>query len=128
MQDNDVCLQEDLHNWCRRALTAQGCGSDIFFGPQWILSDQLITHIANLAHHHKITSVQTLTDQTSWNAALKYSEEILSIIRMHFPPPSSSSQPVLAECSAPNSEAHTTAPCHCKKCGLLSHIGEFECQ
>jgi hypothetical protein len=69
---------------------------------------------------------QTLTDQTSWNAALKYGEEILSIVQTHFPPPSSSSRPVLTDSSAPNSEAHTTAPCHCKKCGSPFHIGEFE--
>jgi hypothetical protein len=91
MQDNNVRLREHLRNWHKTALIGQGHGSDMFFGPQQILSDQLITRIADLAHHHKITLVQTLADQTSWDAALKYGEEILSIVRTHFPPPSSSS-------------------------------------
>jgi hypothetical protein len=51
MQDNDVCLWEHLRNWRKTALVGQGHGSDMFFGPQRILSDQLITRIANLAHH-----------------------------------------------------------------------------
>jgi hypothetical protein len=57
MQDNDIHLQEHLCNWRKTALIGQGHGSDMFFGPQQILSDQLITRIADLAHHHKITLV-----------------------------------------------------------------------
>jgi hypothetical protein len=43
MQDNDIRLQEHLCNWHKTALVGQGHGSDMFFGPQRILSDQLIT-------------------------------------------------------------------------------------
>jgi hypothetical protein len=86
MEDRDHRLHDDLIRWRRDQQMKEGFGADIFFGPQRILSDQVLDRIVDLAHHSKIISIETLGEQTLWKGTLKYGKEILALIRAHAPP------------------------------------------
>jgi hypothetical protein len=117
MGSRDSDLRQALQNWRLKELKKNGWGGDHFFGSNRILPMSILNRVVDLAHECRLTSVQSLVEQTSWREANKYGEEILELVRIHAPPPithtptpsfPSQSSPVLGNVS--NSNMQTTTP------------------
>ena len=58
-----------------------------FFGPQLLLSDDILNWIVHLAHYKKLLDIQALHDQTDWQHTEKYSSAIIEMVKSCAPPP-----------------------------------------
>ncbi|KAF8158138.1 hypothetical protein B0H34DRAFT_443129 [Crassisporium funariophilum] len=80
------------------------------------MSDQVITRIVGCAHYHKISTVDNLLKETDWTRerVSEYGEDILLLIRQHFPPPASG-----VDVGTGTSRKH--APVKCSACQEFGH-------
>lgn len=134
MKPCDFELRQSLNDWRRKQLEAE-FGSDDFFGPQRILSDQIRDRIVDLAHCNKITSTQVLQEQTDWSHATKYSTAIFDIIQQYALPPASPfvSTPLrtnilqgLGEAhNSPTPQRQNTTAKSCGACHQSGHTGKL---
>ena len=136
MGSRDTDLRQALQKWRLDELKKNGWGGDHFFGPNRILPMSILV---DLAHECKLTSVQSLAEQTSWREANKYGEEILALVRTHAPPPmivhppiiptpsfpsQSGLEPVLGNVSNSNMQTPNKGRKTCSKCQSPYHIGQ----
>ncbi|KAF8223531.1 hypothetical protein L208DRAFT_1067242, partial [Tricholoma matsutake] len=74
-------LCNELDDWREKQMVEEGLGLDNFFGPQLLLSDDILDWIVDLHHHSKVHNVQSLIDQTGWHYASRYGTQILKIVK-----------------------------------------------
>jgi hypothetical protein len=86
MDAKDYALRNDLNVWRQKMLVDLGI-NDPFFGPALILPDPILTQIIDLSHHSKLSDVSALRDLTDWCYADEYGENVLVLVRNHYPPP-----------------------------------------
>lgn len=143
MDGRHRALREELVTWRHKQLIDEEIDDD-FFGPDLILTDDMLTRIIDLAHHSKLLDVHMLKSQTSWVYAQDYGEAVLSLAHKHFPPASlqqpsrtspvpmvivatvstSTTQPLLAPTTAATVSTASTKPrkqTQCSRCKALSH-------
>lgn len=117
LRDND--LQRLLSDWRTQQLKAEGLEDDTIFGPAVILPNSLLKRIVDLAHHFKITSIETLHEHTRWRYAYKYGDAVLNIILTQRNSLASSTS---SETLVP---ATTSSTRKCHGCGNVGHICEY---
>jgi hypothetical protein len=103
MNVHDVKLKAVLKAWRTQQMEIE-FSSDDFFGPQLLLSDEIMNRIVSLACKKKLTDIQSLNEQTDWRHASKYGSAIIEMVKSCAPPPPSPplpSVPLLS--SAPSS-------------------------
>ncbi|OBZ77631.1 ATP-dependent DNA helicase RecQ [Grifola frondosa] len=129
MNDADLRLKKSLKAWREKQMEEEELDGDDFFGPQYLLSDRLLTRIVDLAHFSKLSTVQILQEQTDWCHASKYGPRILELVRLHIPAPvlpspfTSAPLPPIASGSASSTPPSVTkASRKCGKCGAHDHI------
>jgi hypothetical protein len=139
----DFKLKDRLKKWRTQQMECEFPG-DNFFGPQLLLSDEILNQIVHLAHYRKLPDVQALHKQTDWRHAEKYGSVIIKMVKScaPLPPPppppllptASSSSPCLALQGVSNSHLqisqHTSSLApkksrHCAMCGAEGHIGTY---
>ena len=141
MNSSDFKLRDGLDNWRTSQMETEFPGDD-FFGPQYIMSDDILNRIVDLAHHGKLLDISSLLEQTDWKHAVKYGFEILELVNMIHTPPlpplapvlslapsTSSSRPALQDILNPLSQINRSnpqpgarKPRHCTACGAENHI------
>ncbi|KIL64921.1 hypothetical protein M378DRAFT_42222, partial [Amanita muscaria Koide BX008] len=84
-KENDLC--EALKKWRDDQVKIEGLETNIYFGKQLILPDDILKRIVDLAHHFKLPNTQALHAQTGWCYASKYGSHILQYVHLHFPAP-----------------------------------------
>ena len=72
---------------------------DNFFGPQYLMSDNILNRIVDLARHNKLTDIASLFEQTDWRHASKYGTQILELVNISKPPPPPPPPPPLSSLS-----------------------------
>ncbi|KAF8836716.1 hypothetical protein BDN67DRAFT_910607, partial [Paxillus ammoniavirescens] len=78
---SDYNLHKALQDWWENktaAIFSWAALSDL--KPSLLMTNALLDHIINCAHHHKIHTIQDLQKETSWTDSEKYGEEVLAII------------------------------------------------
>ena len=138
----ELALRQDLHQW-RETVAPSLYGDYDLYGPDLLLHFKIIQRIVDLAHAHKLDNIQDLEIQTRWCFAHKYGEDIMCIVRRHFPkqiPPSPFvSTPLISRSrenqfpptvSLPHPPSPTTvlaprkprAPPTCSVCRVMGHL------
>lgn len=138
----DFKLHDELNDWREKQMVEEGLGLDDFFGPQLLLSDDILDRIVDLHHHSKVHDVQSLIDQTGWHYASRYGTQILEIVKSCtrlVPPRPSVALPVLHDVAVELNGAAVSGDVllgsssqtsdkvtgrQCKACGATTHIGE----
>jgi hypothetical protein len=82
-------------------------------GPGLIMPNAILKRIVDCAHAMKINSKEDLQLETQWSRANIYSEEILTLIKIHHAPP----EPVPASTSCTEPAGRTK----CSRCGQKGH-------
>jgi hypothetical protein len=131
----DMALREALHRF-RKERTNEVLGPFSFrkHGAGAIMSDDVLSRIADCAHFHKIQTTADLLRETRWHRAAEDGAKVLVLISQHLPippPPQPSisfTTPLRAGIISNN--ASPTSPStpknrRCSKCHLLGHIGGF---
>ncbi|KAM6504003.1 hypothetical protein JOM56_000946, partial [Amanita muscaria] len=75
----DFRLKKGLDNWRTLQMESEFPGND-FFGPQYIMSDDILNRIVDLARHKKLFDVPSLFEQTDWRGAGKYGPAIMQLV------------------------------------------------
>ena len=65
MKAHNFKLKDGLKAWRTEQMEWEFSGDD-FFGPQLLLSDEILNQIISLAHKNKLTDIQSLHEQTDW--------------------------------------------------------------
>lgn len=65
MTAHDFNLRKGLNNWHTLQMECEFPGND-FFGLQYIMSDDILNRIVDLACHKKLSDVPSLLEQTNW--------------------------------------------------------------
>ena len=123
-------------------MVKEGLGLYDFFGPQLLLSDDILDWTVNRHHHSKVHDVQSLIDQTGWCYTSRYGTQIIEIVKnctRPVQPRPSVAQPVLYNVAVElnraavsgdvllGSSSHTSDKVtgrQCKACRTTTHIGE----
>jgi hypothetical protein len=145
MNVHDIKLKAALKAWRTQQMEIEFSGDD-FFGPQLLLSDEILNRIVGLARNNKLTDIQSLNEQTDWRHTSKYGSAIIEMVKNcaspppppPLPPPSSApsssfSRPTLQGVSnllpqvtqhAPLAGQVPKKPCRssCAACGKEGHI------
>lgn len=137
MDSMDFKLKDGLKKWRTQQMEREFPG-DHFFGPQLLLSDEILSWIVHLAHYRKLPDIQALHDQTDWQHAEKYRSAIIEMVKSCAPPPPPPPTPLPSSSSAlqgvPNSllqisQNTSSLPLkrsqHCAVCGAEGHIGMY---
>ncbi|PPQ76589.1 hypothetical protein CVT26_012794 [Gymnopilus dilepis] len=127
MGSHDGALSKALDVLRAELLDREGLGGDVIFGPQLILSDEILDRIVQLGHKQKLPDVDALADQTSWRYTRQYGQDVLSVVHSFYPPPTSTlpDPPINNDIHlSSNSDAsrRIRAPAKCTACGNLGHI------
>jgi hypothetical protein len=86
MKAHDFKLKDGLKAWRTEQMEQEFSGDD-FFGPQLLLSDEILNRIVDLAHKNKLTDIQSLHEQTDWRHSSKYGAVIIEMVKSCAPPP-----------------------------------------
>ncbi|KAG1862650.1 P-loop containing nucleoside triphosphate hydrolase protein [Suillus subluteus] len=79
-------LCEALEDWREEKMAEKyGHSHLIDIGPSIIMSDSILDHLVNCAHHEKIKTIEDLRKETHWPATAKYGPEVLTIIHRIIP-------------------------------------------
>ncbi|KAH9031299.1 hypothetical protein EDB84DRAFT_1246291, partial [Lactarius hengduanensis] len=129
-----------LQDWRRNQLLST-VGDDDMFGPQLIMTDDVLDRLVVLAHFQQVLDLASIHAQVSWRYTDRWGAEILEIIEKHFPPINAgSSRPALQPVenmpgpsavqgsSALQSTPRSNGPKpprarRCSACGSNTHIG-----
>ncbi|KAH9068263.1 hypothetical protein EDB83DRAFT_2222775 [Lactarius deliciosus] len=142
----DRKLKESLRDWRTRELQNLGVtAGNNMFGSQFIMMDEVLERIVDLAHYEQINDLATLQSQVSWRNCDHWGPEILIIVKAHAPPVAAPTRETLhpAENLPGPSTGHwpSTAPgsvrttpsgskpraksrYRCGSCGSTTHIGK----
>ncbi|KAF5381621.1 hypothetical protein D9615_005404 [Tricholomella constricta] len=132
MKPHDHGLKDALDAWRTKQLATDFEGDD-FFGPQMILSDDLLDRIVDLAHYCKIPDVEALLHQTSWRYASKYGPAIQELVFKYQPEPPLAPTPALIPPTTESASQAVPVTCSplslptkkarlCSACGSFTHI------
>ncbi|KAI9437122.1 P-loop containing nucleoside triphosphate hydrolase protein [Lactarius psammicola] len=143
----DHKLKESLCDWRHRQLQTLGVTTgDDMFGPQLIMTDEVLECIVDLAHFGQVDDLETLQSQVSWRYCDRWGPQIFDIIKTHAPPVATSSRESLQPAenlpgpstglqpSAPSggvgampsgSKPRTRSRYRCGSCGSTTHIGKL---
>ncbi|KAH9032209.1 hypothetical protein EDB84DRAFT_1270764, partial [Lactarius hengduanensis] len=115
------------------------------FGSQFIMTDEVLERIVDLAHYEQIDDLATLQSQVSWRNCDRWGPDILVIVKAHAPPVATPSRATLrpAENLPGPSTGHQPSPTpgsvgavasgskpraksryRCGSCGSTTHIGK----
>ncbi|KAH9010896.1 P-loop containing nucleoside triphosphate hydrolase protein [Lactarius pseudohatsudake] len=138
--DADTRLKTALQDWRRNQLLST-VGDDDMFGPQLIMTDNVLDRLVVLAHFQQVPDLASIHAQVSWRYTDRWGAEILDIIEKHFPLINAgSSRPALkpvenmpGPSTVQGSSAVQSTPCsngpklprvrQCSACGSNTHIG-----
>jgi hypothetical protein len=140
MTDVDDRLKAALQEW-----RSDQIGDDEMFGPQLIMTDDVLDRLVGLAHSGRVSDLASIHTQVSWRHIDIWGADILDIIKKYFPDvddvvEAESPRPVLqASENLPGpsswpSDTPSTAPSgsrvpkpmrrrRCSACGSDGHIG-----
>lgn len=93
MESRERDLRQALCHWREMKMIEEDLDGDDFFGPQIIMANKILDRIVDLAHHLKLTTIDSLTQQTNWCYSLDYGPEVIQIINTHLPPPPAAHPP-----------------------------------
>jgi hypothetical protein len=133
-------FQHDLFAW-RESKARELFGDINFFTPNVFLHMDILLRIVDLAHAHRLCSVDDLKNQTSWCFADEYGGDIISFVSKYFPATAHhpradatpfTSMPLHSRVGATNSTVPYTgstvptpakprAPPRCSDCGVVGH-------
>ena len=82
MGSYDFKLKDGLDNWCTVQMETEFPG-DEFFGPQYLMSGDILNRIVDLARYKKLADVASLLGQTDWRHAGKYGPQILELVNIY---------------------------------------------
>ncbi|KAH9011524.1 hypothetical protein EDB83DRAFT_2530245 [Lactarius deliciosus] len=83
----DRKLKESLRDWRTRELRDLGVAAgNNMFGSQFIMTDEVLERIVDLAHHEQIDDLATLQSQVNWRNCDRWGPDILIIVKAHAPP------------------------------------------
>lgn len=149
MNPQDFKLRHELDEWRQNQLVKEGFDEDDFFGPQYLMADDILNRIVDLAHHSQLPTVQVLLEQTEWANSTKYGADVLKIVHKYtIPAPSPLTTQPLNRTVAPSVSTSAKGPLQmasgphrpevlrpeaqkkenkggkkCRKCGATDHIG-----
>ncbi|PPQ85891.1 hypothetical protein CVT24_006413 [Panaeolus cyanescens] len=84
MDKHDEQLYQLLIEWREgEALNLMGGKVDMWYGPQFFFSDDLLHRIVMLAHHAKLDTPEAFAQQVQWRDSAKYAPAILQLINTH---------------------------------------------
>jgi hypothetical protein len=136
MGPGDLALRDELQEWRRQWLIEIGADGDDFFGVQLIIADEILNHLIDLAHFHKIDGVSSTCDQASWHYCDQWGSQVFEIIQKHHLQSANNVPSSLAENPTTfamslniNQPENKLPPCQkpsmCCACGQAEHIGKF---
>jgi hypothetical protein len=144
----DKKLREALRDWRNTQLQSLGASTgDDMFGAQFIMTDEILERIVDMAHFGKLTDLVTFQSQVNWRYCDRWGTQILGIVTVHFPPvatpprdslrpvdnlpgPSTGRQSLTTSGStgatnmASGSKPRARRQSRCGSCGSTSHIGK----
>ena len=138
--DVDDRLKTALQEWRSNQI-----GDDEMFGPQLIMTDDVLDRLVGLAHFGKVSDLASIHTQVSWRHIDIWGADILNIIKKYFPDvepivepdsprpvlqasenlPGPSSRPSNTLSTAPSGSrvSKSTRKRRCSACGSEGHIG-----
>jgi hypothetical protein len=129
MTSGEHRLREKLREWREFQMVEEGLDSDVFFGPQVIMSNKTLDRIVDLAYAFKLPDVTSLCQQTDWCHVNEYGTKIIDIVLACIP---THPTPVLAPStrqnlstpSSPQAAAPSKRQNRCRACQGVGHNGE----
>lgn len=141
MSSVDRRLKTALEEW--RSTQLEGTiGDDEMFGPQLIMTDDVLERLVGLARSGKVSDLSSIQTQVNWRYIDLWGTEILDIIKSYFPViepspvlqaldnmpgPSTANRPTIAPSDAPSIQPGSRDPKprtrRCSACGSAGHIG-----
>ncbi|KAI9430705.1 hypothetical protein H4582DRAFT_1823626 [Lactarius indigo] len=115
------------------------------FGAQFIMTDEVLDCIVDLAHYNKIDNLATLQSQVSWRNCDCWGPDVLIIVKAHAPPVATPSRETLRPAenllgpstghwlspvpgsvgaTPSSSKPHPKSRYRCGSCGSTTHIGK----
>ena len=139
LTDVDHRLKTALEEWRDSQI-----GDDDMFGPQLIMTDDVLDRLVGLAHSGRVSDLASIHTQVSWQHIDIWGTEILDIVKQYFPDdvepasprpalqdfenlpgPSTIHGPSNTRSKAPSGSriSKSTRKRRCSACGSDSHIG-----
>ncbi|KAH9033507.1 hypothetical protein EDB85DRAFT_2289393 [Lactarius pseudohatsudake] len=89
LTDADVKLKTALQDW-RRNQYLSTVGYEYMYGPQLIMTDDILERFVELAHFEEVSYLASIHAQVSWRYIDRWGAQVLDIIKTHTPsgPPS----------------------------------------
>lgn len=150
MTEADKKLKNALREW--RSMQMQDLGvmnGDDMFGPQFIMTDESLERLVDLAHYGQIDDLTALQNQVNWHYCDRWGSRVLDVIKTHGPPQAVStpsrgslrpsenlpgpsrhrSSNTTLSSAGPTASNGTKAraarkPYRCGSCGSTTHIGK----
>ncbi|KAF9565288.1 P-loop containing nucleoside triphosphate hydrolase protein [Agrocybe pediades] len=128
MGPSDSQLAKALHEWRLEQMNRLGLGGDILFGPQLILSDDILDRLVRLGHLKRLPDVDALENQTDWRYSREYGQQVLALVHAAYPmsealgPIMENGTRVVAALPKPKRPRAPRPPAQCAACGNLGHI------
>ena len=87
MMEMDKNLREALRDWGTKQLWSLSVSTgDNMFGSQFIMIDNILEHIMDLVHFGKIDNLVPFQGQVSWHYCNQWGTQVFYIVKIHFPP------------------------------------------
>ncbi|KAI9429071.1 hypothetical protein H4582DRAFT_1771638, partial [Lactarius indigo] len=127
-------------DWRRNQLLST-VGDDDMFGPQLIMTDDVLERLVELAHFEQVSDLASIHAQVSWRYTDRWGAEILDIIEKHIPPvnaglsrpalqpagnlprPSTVQRSSVAQSTPSSNDPKLPHARRCSACGSNTHIG-----
>ncbi|KAG1906350.1 uncharacterized protein F5891DRAFT_1182598 [Suillus fuscotomentosus] len=128
MTSGEHRLREKLWEWRKFQMVEEGLDSDVFFGPQVIMSNKTLDWIVELAYGLKLPDVTSLCQQTDWCHVNEYDTKIIDIVLACIPTHPTpalapSTQQNLSTPSSPQAVAPSKWQNRCSACLGVGHNG-----
>ncbi|KAH8982246.1 hypothetical protein EDB86DRAFT_372749 [Lactarius hatsudake] len=85
LTDADVRLKIALQDW-RRNQYLSTVGYEDMYGPQLIMTDDILERFVELAHFEEVSDLASIHVQVSWRYIDRWGAQVLDIIKTHIPP------------------------------------------
>ncbi|KAI9434782.1 P-loop containing nucleoside triphosphate hydrolase protein [Lactarius indigo] len=140
LTSTDTRLKTALQDWRRNQLLST-VGDDDMFGPQLIMTDDVLERLVELAHFEQVSDLASIHAQVSWRYTDRWGAEILDIIEKHIPPvnaglsrpalqpagnlpgPSTVQRLSVAQSTPSSNDPKLPRTRRCSACGSNTHIG-----